>query len=390
MSWRERRDRERKAAREHALFVQRAKVLGALAPLREVAGSAAIEDAVAEGLLQLLGHPAAQGDPGQAVGLWITFATRRLVDERGSAHERLRDGVGVDEHPQALAVTVADGLELGEEEERQWARIRELFDELEGEYQRWGVLWQHKVISGSLKVGAQPRGIGGELGWSASKTKSVSKRARLRLAAFIELRASGAVCEATQALLADLHAAQPGGPGPVGDAQRYEALLAHVEGCEDCSVAWRTRQAQPRPHLAFVLPTVLLGWLQRRLAAAGAALAGSGLATKATVCAGVLCAGGALVDAAPSILPIHAHHRSPHAARPSSPPPRPRPLPPQLPLAPQPQPPAPAAPRPRPRVHHATVPPVAAPAGASSAGASSAGFTPGDLPPRGSSTRAAP
>ena len=72
---------------------------------------------------------------------------------------------------------------------------------LRGDQRRWAEAWYDEVLSGSRPSGAQPRGLGDALGWSPSKTKSVSQRARKRMASFIDDRAKGVICDEQRILL---------------------------------------------------------------------------------------------------------------------------------------------------------------------------------------------
>jgi hypothetical protein len=217
---------------------------------------------------------------------------------------------------------------------RQWWRIREILSVLPGDQRRWAEAWYDHVLSASRESGAQPRGLPDVLGWSPSKTKSVSRRARMKMAAFIDDRARGAVCDEKRALLdAFVMAGRPGSGGELDD-ERYEAVMFHVAGCENCWAEWHCRRrallgrcgaiiAVPFDAVASgaqALEAKLAGLahgvhgvahsMMTRLGIGGAAAAGGGAATlggKATaVCVGVVCAataGGELAGVLPPIAP---------------------------------------------------------------------------------------
>ncbi|MCA1701629.1 MAG: hypothetical protein LC790_23150, partial [Actinobacteria bacterium] len=325
MSFRERRERHEQRARERALVAMRYIVISALARFVQTMGSAAILDAVDAALAQLIGDAKHLGDPADIKGLWIKMATCRLIDEQRSADVIHRERVAVEEHAQALAVSVSGELGALTEEGRQWWRVQEILNSVDGDLRRWAEAYLHRVIAGSLDVGAQPRGLPKELGWTASKTNDVSEGARLKMVAFVKERASGDVCSDRQALLDSFIAtSRRDGEAAALDEQRFVAVLAHIGGCEECWLAWRARRrtllGRVPPILA--LPFGAVAWGARALQAklseaatsvelatlsvrqrlglgggAGAAAAGGGAATVGTkaaaVCATAVCAAGA-------------------------------------------------------------------------------------------------
>ena len=221
--------------------------------------------------------------------------------------------------------------------------MQEILNSVDGDLRRWAEAYLHRVIAGSLDVGAQPRGLPKELGWTASKTKDVSERARLKMVAFVEERASGDVCADRQALLDSFIAtSRRDGEAAALDEQRFVAVLAHVGGCEECWLAWRARRRTllGRVPPVLTLPFGAVAWGARALQAklsdaatslelatlsvrqrlglgggAGAAAAGGGAATVGTkaaaVCATAVCAagaGGELAGVLPPIVPQRAQH----------------------------------------------------------------------------------
>ena len=190
----------------------------------------------------------------------------------------------------------------------------------------WAEAWYDEVLSGSLPLGAQPRGLQAAFGWSPSKTKSVSQRARRKIAAFLEDRASGVICAERRALIdAFIVTSIPQWRGAAAarlEEDQYAAVLFHVAGCEDCWATWhaRRRSLRARCHSILLLPVDALAGavhaLGERLAgvavgahsasqamlarvglgSAGAAAVGgrTAIGTKtAAVCASVVCAAAA-------------------------------------------------------------------------------------------------
>jgi hypothetical protein len=403
MSFRERRERDEQRARERALVGMRYIVISALARFVQTMGSAAIFDAVDAALAQLIASARHLGDPEGVKGLWITMATCRLIDEQRSADVIHREPVAVEEHAQALAVSVSGELGQLTEDGRQWWRVQEILDSVGGELRRWADAYLRRVVAGSLKVGAQPRGLSKELGWTASKTKDVSERARVKMAAFIGERASGSVCADRQALLDSFIATSRGhGQDAALDEERFVAVVAHVGGCEECWLAWRDRRRTLLGRVAGVLalPVDVVGWAARKVhelaggvdvatlsvrqrlglgGGASAAAAGGGAATVGTkaaaVCAAAVCAAGAGGELVGVVVPIvsksaqhepRKHHARQHA-RPARQVVRPANV-----VAPTPVSPA--------------RPPAQAPSVAETAAAPEERFTPGDLPPASSTS----
>ena len=101
-----RRGRDEQFARERDLVAMRDAVVRATTAAMPAAGSSATLEAVDEALAQLVATQAHLGDPVQVKARWIKYARCRLLDEHGSADAKRRDATAVDEHSQALAVSV--------------------------------------------------------------------------------------------------------------------------------------------------------------------------------------------------------------------------------------------------------------------------------------------
>lgn len=370
-------------------------------------GSSSVYEAVDEALAQIVAADAHLGEPEQVKALWITCARRRLIDELRSAEARHRDGTPVEESSTALDSTrLRDGdlSPLADDARQEW-RIRELLSVLRGDQRRWAEAWYDEVLSGSRPSGAQPRGLGDALGWSPSKTKSVSQRARKRMAAFIDDRARGVVCEEQRVLLdAYVTTGRRRRGHDLGD-ERYKAALVHVAGCEDCFAAWHTRRRSLPVRCGAILTLPLDGLsdalqglsakvtclamgaygqaasLLGRLGIGGAA-AGGGIATiggKTTaVCVGVVCAataGGEIAGVLPPIPIEPAQHKSEEPARP-----KPSELPTDSSASVVAQPVAPVAPPAEPAATTTTPPPPATSEPIVNKPEPPAAETPGDLP----------
>src|SRR4051812_7101899 len=189
MSAEARRERREQFERDRTVLHMRAAVLSAVASaFVERMGSSAISDAVDESLAQIVAADGHLGDPDAVKALWITCARRRLIDEQRSAEVRHRAVGAGDDATAALADGGADEPGRLTEDERQWWRIREILGVLRGEQRVWAEAWYDRVLSASRVAGGQPRGLADALGWTPAKTKSVSRRARMRMAGFIEDR----------------------------------------------------------------------------------------------------------------------------------------------------------------------------------------------------------
>jgi DNA-directed RNA polymerase specialized sigma24 family protein len=327
--------------RERALIAMRDAVVAATTSYMPTAGSSATLEAVDEALAQLVATRQHVGDADEVKALWITYARRRLIDEHRSAEAKHRDAITVDEHAHALAVAAPADTGEPTDERRAHLRVREILSVLHGEQRRWAQAWYREVLS--LPAGAQPRGLPDVLGWSSAKTEKTSQRARRKMAAFITERQTGVLCAEQRTLLdAFIAASAPDrGQSEALDDQRYEALVLHVAGCEDCWALWdaRRRSLRARCHAIVLLPLdalsaaghaladrlaaaaagahsatqALLGRLGLGGAGAGAAALGSSAATISTktaaVCVGVVCAataGGEIAGVLPAL-----HERTP-------------------------------------------------------------------------------
>jgi len=323
------RARQEQLERERALLHMRASVVAAIAPGSVASlGSSAVLEAVDEALAQLVVAGLHLRDPDQVRALWITAARRRVIDEHRSA-ERKHRGAGPFEDA-AHTGAAGDLPDLTEEARQRW-RICEIFRVLSGDQRRWAEAWYDEVLSQSRGHGAQPRGLPEALDWTPAKTKSVSRRARMKMAQFINARTSGAVCDEQRArldafIMAGKHARE------LLHEEHYDAVLFHVAGCEDCWAAWRARRRELLGRGVAVLPLPLdavVGAVQAfgsklvgvaagvhaqaspllgRAGIGGAAAAGGGVATfggKATaVCVGVMCAAAAGGEVAGVLPPI--------------------------------------------------------------------------------------
>ncbi len=350
-----RRERDRVERCERALVGMRDAVVAEMPHLPSL-GSSPIDEAVDRALdeIRAQGQHLA-GDPADLRGLWVLYARRRLIDHGRSAESRRRDRVPVEEHTEALALTGTGELVDLSEDDRDWWRALEILSVLPGDQAVWGKAWFLEIAAGR-----SGRGLAAVLGWSPAKTEKVSQRARAQMINFLRRRASGSVCSARRALLdafnatrANRRAGRGWSDGDGLDQHRFELVLAHLMSCADCSTAWETGRRPPLARCAVILTLpfgqaaaaaaalraklagVIAGAhgaafsLRQRLGVGGgAATLGGGAATlggkTAAICGAVLCtagaAGGALVEAVPSILPPtarHAHHASPAAHRPA-------------------------------------------------------------------------
>lgn len=332
-----RRARDGELERHRALLAMRDSVVVATAALLPRSGSSATIEAVDDALEQLLDAGAHLGDLELVKSRWITWAQRRLIDTHRSAEFKRREAAPVDEHDKALAQGGrADPFAVGEDS-RQWWRLQEILGSLTGSQREWADAWLPQVLSSSLGQGAQPRGLHDALGWTPAKTKKTAQRARRKMAAFIEDRSSGSVCTNRQALLDAFILATSADhqhrAGTKLDERRYEAVLLHVAGCEDCFAAWRSRRHAllarcgavvmlPLDSVAAAAHAVtgklagLLSGAQNAaqsllgrvgLGGGATAAAGGGAAAisskTAAVCVGVVCAAGAGVGEITGVLP---------------------------------------------------------------------------------------
>jgi hypothetical protein len=400
MNVRERRERDEQRARERGLVGMREMVIAAQSGFLWALGSAAITDCVDEVLARMTPEERV-GDPEQVRGLWIYRATCRLINLQESAEMRLRDPVAIDEHAQALAVSVCgDVVELSEEARQCW-RVEEVVHRVHDADQAWGQAYAERVLDASVDPGAQPRGLGQQLGWTPEQTRNASRRARATMAAFVQERASGEVCRDRQALLDSFIATNDRrgrAHSQVLDQERFLAMVFHIGGCHDCALAWRARRTALASRVSGVLalPLGAVSWaarvvqdlassvdvatlsLRQRLGlGGGTGIAATTISAKtAAVCATAVCtvgAGGAeLAGVLPPIVPATTHHLArKHAARHHARPAR-EVVTPAIAVTP-----APAGP---------TRPPAQATSVADTPASPEERFTPGDLPPASSTS----
>jgi hypothetical protein len=335
------RQRDDDMQRQRMLLNMRAGVVRAVWRRFPTAGSAAVEEAVDEALAQLVRAGIHLEESADVAATWIVWSRRRLIDERRSAEFRNRHVViDIDD---AVGGVASDDVTQLTDDDRQWWRIREILDVLHGDQRAWAEAWYDEVLSDTLPAGAQPRGLPAALGWSPSKTKSVSQRARRKMAAFLKDRASGAICADRRALLDSFIdgslAAEAHDPSSPHAPDRHQAVLLHIAGCEDCWAVWRARRRTllGRCHSILLVPVDALSAAGHALAdrlgaaaagahsatqallarlglgGAGAAALGGGAATisgkTAAVCAALVCAATAGGEIA-GVLPV-LHERSP-------------------------------------------------------------------------------
>jgi hypothetical protein len=349
-----RRERDLVERRERALVGMRDTVVAAMPHLPSL-GSSPIDEAVDRALDEIREQGRhLSGDPGELRRLWVLYARRRLIDHGRSAESRRRDRTRVEEHTEALAVSGTWDLAELTQDDRDWWRAIEILSVLPGDLGVWGKAWFCEIAAGR-----SGRGVADLLGWLPAKTEKVSQRARAQMIKFLQRRASGGVCNARQALLDGFNATRANrregrdwSDGDGLDQRRFELVLAHLMSCDDCSTAWETgRRRAPLARYPAILAfpfgqaAAAAATLRTKLAAliagahgaafsarqrlgvgGGAVVTGGGAATlggkTAAICGAMLCtagaAGGALVEAVPSILPTtarHAHHATRVATR---------------------------------------------------------------------------
>ena len=195
-----RRRRDEQFARERELVAMRDAVVRATTSAMPTAGSSATLEAVDEALAQLVSAHAHLAEADQVKATWIKYARCRLLDEHRSADATRRDATAVDEHSQALAISVCGDPDDVIEDDRQSWRVREILSVLHGEQRKWAEAWYREVLS-ALPAGAQPRGLPDALGWTTAKTEKTAQRARRGMAAFVTRRQSGEICAEQRALL---------------------------------------------------------------------------------------------------------------------------------------------------------------------------------------------
>jgi hypothetical protein len=417
MSARTQRSRYSDLRRDRALVERRVVVSRTLARAWPQIGSAAIEDAVDEALAQIWQANVHLSDPDKAMKTWIEWAQLRLSDEHKSWLFKVRDPVDISDHTRALTIAVhVDATQLTDHTRLRW-RTRELLTVLHGDQRRWLEAWFDAVLKPGCKSGAQPRGVPTALGWDKQKARETASAARKKMAAFMADRASGAVCEEQRGRLDAFIAAtgHAGGQNLGAELERYEELVFHLVGCENCWAAWVARRATMRERLGAVawLPVSFVHVVAGKLAGvavgahaaslsvrqrlglgggAGAAAAGGSVATVGTkaaaVCAAAVCAagaGGELVGVLPPIVAdggratarLHSLHHRPVARARARAAVRAASYTPTAAVTPTPPPPRAVV------VRHGAVARSSTPPPALTRGSASAvdpGFTPGDLP----------
>jgi hypothetical protein len=331
----------------------RARVLHVTTRSFPAAGSVLIETAVDQAWVEL--YEQGHAEPSEALlGRWTGLAYLRALNGVRERRRHPLSPVPVEELADG-AVDPSHVAGVGLDALREQARAQEIVYQVSGEGRRW----LEAVFD---TPAAPPRELAGTLGWEPEKLKSVARRTRARLREFVSARASGAVCERRQAVMAAFAATQLVQRGSAQAArldehqmlssERYQQVALHIAGCEECERAWRKAQnSLLRPSRVFLPIGVYgkvvaaggsafaaarhgLGRLNRllfdlrirvgssvgRVSAGGAAgtagtagaLAGKG----AAVCVGVLCATGvgtaALVGIPAGIITArstaHRHH----------------------------------------------------------------------------------
>lgn len=264
MSFEARRRRDEERDHEQAVVAMRDSVCRIVAARMPGAGSAATEDAVDAALLRLFARNEHLAALDYVKRGWIIYACQRLLDEQRSAAARRLDPVDAEEHPRALALSATVHASDVSEQERP-LRVPEIFGVLHGDQRRWAEAWFDR----RLETGKQPRGLDQALGWSASKTKSVSGRARGKMKAYIRAYANGEVCIKQRALLDTLiDATDKQLPAQLEAVPQLEAVLMHVASCDECRAAWHSpasRRARTHgPQLAAVrIVRGCVGWPAR-------------------------------------------------------------------------------------------------------------------------------
>ena len=248
MSFQARLQRDEERQREQAVVAMRDSVCRIVAARIPGAGSAATEDAVDAALLRLFARNEHLADLDYVKRGWVIYACQRLLDEQRSAAARRLDPVDVEEHHRALALSATVDASDVSDQEHPVLRVPEIFGALHGDQRRWAEAWLDK----RLQTGKQPRGLDQVLGWSASKTKSVSARARRKMKAYIRAYANGAVCVEQRALMDTLiDATNKKLPAELTAVPQLEAVLIHVAGCDECRVVWHSRRRAVRERTAL-------------------------------------------------------------------------------------------------------------------------------------------
>jgi hypothetical protein len=249
MSVLSRRAREQDDARRRALLGIGDSVFAAVTKEMPLAGSLAVEKAVETALNQILKKGAHRCDLEFAKRWWISWAKLRMIDGGRLSESRERDPIPVDEHPAALAHSILeDPLEL-DAVGLDAVGLQEILRSLSGRQREWadglfGLLRQPAIDD---ERAAKLHEV---LGWTPEMTRKTGQRARETIKAFIEERASGAVCSRRQAVLdAFIMATEPlyRAAAPVDvdivDCRQFQAVVVHLAGCPECQAVWSRRRA---------------------------------------------------------------------------------------------------------------------------------------------------
>jgi hypothetical protein len=350
-----RRAREQDDARRRALLGAGDSVIAAVTEEMPHVGSLAVEEAVETALAQILKKGAHRCDLEVATRWWIGWAKLRMIDGRRLSASRDRDPIPVDEHPAALAHSILEDPFALDGEGLDAVGLQEMLSSLSGRQREWadglfGLLRQPAVD------GVPAAKLHEVLGWSPEKTRKTGQRARQTIKAFIEDRASGAICSRRQAVLdAFIMATEPSYRAATlvdvdVNCRQFQAVVVHLAGCPECQAVWSRRRATLLARCASValLPVdaftaaaqafagklagalsgaqnAALSVLARLGVGGGAAAAGGSALTgkTAAVCVGVVCAAGAGTAELTGVLPPIAPDRTPvtrqHAKRPAPP-----------------------------------------------------------------------
>jgi hypothetical protein len=418
-----RRAREQDDARRRALLGLGDSVFAAVTEEMPNAGSLAVEEAVERALRQILKKGAHRCDLELARRWWISWAKLRMIDGGRLLEWRDRDPIPVDEHPAALAHSILEDPLALDGEGLDAAGLQEILSSLSGPQREWADGLFGLLRQPAIDAAAAPK-LHEVLGWSPEKTRKTGQRARQTITAFIEDRASGAICSRRQAVLdAFIMATEPSYRAAAlddvdvdVDCRQFQAVVVHLAGCPECQAVWSRRRITLLGRCASValLPVdalaaaaqafagklagaasgaqnAALSVLARLGIGGGAAAAGGSALTgkTAAVCVGIICAAGAGTAELTGVLPPIAPDRTPAAreqAKRGAPPAKRAPARSSVPaaataaVAPAPPPPPPPA---TVRRTTATATPPPPPA------ASTPQFTPGDLEPTSATSRAA-
>jgi hypothetical protein len=329
-----------------AWLAPREQVLGSTERRFRRLGSGAVAAAVDQAWLELYERCQEPPDPETLRRRWQKLSDFRASDRLRDLERQRVHSSPVDELEDYVLLDKDAGIL---ESARSQARLEEILSQTAGESQ----LWLEALLE---TPAAPPRVLAARLEWEVEKVRTVARRTRVQLRAFLAARDSGVICERRQAVLtafAVTHLRATSNPGssangevlPTLSAERYKEVALHIAGCLDCERAWHRERRRMSSRLRLALLPPLLGkaaaaggslWTTgRRLlfhfrvraesgvgratarGAAGTAGTAGVLAGKgaATICAGLVCASG-LGASALVVLPVaalqhaHSHHRS--------------------------------------------------------------------------------